>query len=255
MKRMNLKAKAYIAMIAMLGALSLFYGAAHWQSQDLVRLLCYMAIAVTASSLKVSLPGITGTMSVNFLFILLGIAELSLSETLAVGCSAILVQCIWNARMKPLWLQISFNVSSVAIAIALSYIPAHYLAAHLLHNSLALLLVAAACIYFLANTLPVAGVICLTEGKSFRRIWKECYFWSFPYYLVGAAIAGLVSFVSRSAGWLASLFVLPVIYLIHRSYRLYLARLEGEKKYAEDMASLHVRTIEALALAIEAKDQ
>jgi len=105
------------------------------------------------------------------------------------------------------------------------------------------------------NTVPVACAISLTEYKPVRKIWSECYFWSFPYYLVGAAIAGLVSFVSRSAGWLASLFVLPVIYLIHRSYRLYLARLEGEKKYAEDMASLHVRTIEALALAIEAKDQ
>jgi diguanylate cyclase (GGDEF)-like protein/putative nucleotidyltransferase with HDIG domain len=254
MKTMNLKAKAYIAMIAMMGAFTLFYGAVHWQSQDLVRLLCYVAIAVAASSLKVSLPGITGTMSVNFLFILLGIAELSLSETLAVGCSAILVQCIWNARMKPLWLQISFNVSSVAIAIFLSYLPAHYLAAHLLHNSLALLLVAAACIYFLANTLPVAGVISLTEGKSFRKIWKECYFWSFPYYLVGAAIAGLVSTVNRSVGWQTSLLILPVIYWIFRSYRLYLGRLEDEKRHVEDMASLHLRTIEALALAIEAKD-
>src|SRR3989475_8307392 len=105
------------------------------------------------------------------------------------------------------------------------------------------------------NTVPVACAISLTEYKPVRKIWSECYFWSFPYYLVGAAVGGTVSFVSRSAGWLASLFVLPVIYLIHRSYRLYLARLEGEKKYAEDMASLHVRTIEALALAIEAKDQ
>ncbi|HEX7958594.1 MAG TPA: diguanylate cyclase [Terriglobales bacterium] len=254
MKKMNLKAKAYIAAIAMLGAFTLFYGGVHWQSQDLIRLLCYVAIAVTASSLKVSLPGITGTMSVNFLFILLGIAELSLSETLAVGCSAILVQCIWNARMRPLWLQISFNVSSVAIAIFLSYLPAHYIASHLFHNSLALLLVTAACIYFLANTLPVAGVICLTEGKSFRRIWKECYFWSFPYYLVGAAIAGLVSTVNRSVGWQTSLLILPVIYWIFRSYRLYLGRLEDEKRHVEDMASLHLRTIEALALAIEAKD-
>src|SRR5690349_6250290 len=254
MKKMNWKAKAYIAAIAMLGAFTLFYGGVHWQSQDLIRLLCYVAIAVTASSLKVSLPGITGTMSVNFLFILLGIAELSLSETLAVGCSAILVQCIWNARMRPLWLQISFNVSSVAIAIFLSYLPAHYIASHLFHNSLALLLVTAACIYFLANTLPVAGVICLTEGKSFRRIWKECYFWSFPYYLVGAAIAGLVSTVNRSVGWQTSLLILPVIYWIFRSYRLYLGRLEDEKRHVEDMASLHLRTIEALALAIEAKD-
>jgi diguanylate cyclase (GGDEF)-like protein/putative nucleotidyltransferase with HDIG domain len=36
---------------------------------------------------------------------------------------------------------------------------------------------------------------------------------------------------------------------------MYLDRLEDEKKHVEDMSSLHLRTIEALALAIEAKDQ
>jgi len=50
------------------------------------------------------------------------------------------------------------------------------------------------------------------------------------------------------------LLVLPVVYLIYRSYRLYLGKLEDEKRHVEEMANLHLRTIEALALAIEAKD-
>src|SRR5262250_684415 len=44
------------------------------------------------------------------------------------------------------------------------------------------------------------------------------------------------------------------MYWIYRSYRLYLGRLEDEKRHVEEMAGLHLRTIEALALAIEAKD-
>ena len=48
--------------------------------------------------------------------------------------------------------------------------------------------------------------------------------------------------------------MVPVGYLIYRSYRLYLAKLENEKKHVEQMAALHLRTIEALALAIDAKD-
>lgn len=50
------------------------------------------------------------------------------------------------------------------------------------------------------------------------------------------------------------MMALPVIYLIFRSYRLYLGKLESEKRHVEEMANLHLRTIEALALAIEAKD-
>jgi diguanylate cyclase (GGDEF)-like protein/putative nucleotidyltransferase with HDIG domain len=72
--------------------------------------------------------------------------------------------------------------------------------------------------------------------------------------MAGAAISGLFSIANRFLGWQTSLLILPVIYWMYRSYRLYLGRLEDEKKHVEDMAGLHLRTIEALALAIEAKD-
>ena len=73
--------------------------------------------------------------------------------------------------------------------------------------------------------------------------------------MVGAATAGLVHFLNKHIGWQSSLLVLPPIYLMYRSYRLYLGKLESEKKHAEQVSNLHLRTIEALALAIEAKDQ
>ena len=57
-----------------------------------------------------------------------------------------------------------------------------------------------------------------------------------------------------TAGWQTALLAVPVVYLIYRSYHLYMDRVEDEKKHAEEMAALHLRTIEALALAIEAKD-
>jgi putative nucleotidyltransferase with HDIG domain len=73
--------------------------------------------------------------------------------------------------------------------------------------------------------------------------------------MVGAAAAGLVHFLNGHIGWQSSLLVLPPIYLMYRSYRLYLGKLETEKRHAEQVSSLHLRTIETLALAIEAKDQ
>src|SRR5207302_6470935 len=63
-----------------------------------------------------------------------------------------------------------------------------------------------------------------------------------------------MSWLNSIIDWQTSLLVLPVVFLIYRSYHLYLGKLEDEKRHVEDMASLHLRTIEALALAIEAKD-
>jgi diguanylate cyclase (GGDEF)-like protein/putative nucleotidyltransferase with HDIG domain len=247
---MSLYARTFILTVSTGGVCALGWGALHWTARDPIQVVVYLALAILASRLKVHLPGITGTMSVNFLFIILGTVDLTLPETLLIGCTGILVQCLH--RDKPKFVQVLFNISGSAVAIVAAFY-AYHLSRALTHNA-SLQLFAAASTYFVANTAPVAIIISLTEKKAVNKVWSECYFWSFPYYLMGAGIAGLISFLNRTVGWQASVLVVPTIYLIYRSYRLYLGKLEDEKKYAEDMASLHLRTIEALALAIEAKD-
>jgi diguanylate cyclase (GGDEF)-like protein/putative nucleotidyltransferase with HDIG domain len=58
----------------------------------------------------------------------------------------------------------------------------------------------------------------------------------------------------RQPGWQALLLVLPGLFLAYYTYRVYLERLEDHKRHARELAALHFRTIEALALAIDAKD-
>jgi diguanylate cyclase (GGDEF)-like protein/putative nucleotidyltransferase with HDIG domain len=249
---MTLYARAFIGVVTLAGVCVIAWGELHWASRDPLKFAAYLLVAIVASRMKVQLPGITSSMSVNFLFILLGILELNLPETLAVGCAAILMQCFDRERPQPV--QVIFNVCGSAWAIAAAYqiYALWILRGHNRNPSLPL--IAAACTYFVANTVPVATVISLTEHKSLRKIYAECYFWSFPYYLMGAGVAALVSYLSHIIEWQTSLLILPAVYLIYRSYRLYLAKLENEKRHVEDMANLHLRTIEALALAIEAKD-
>ena len=68
-------AKLLISLVVAAGTGVLLYGAIHPTSKNIAQFICYLLIAILASRLKVNLPGITGTMSVNFLFILLGILE------------------------------------------------------------------------------------------------------------------------------------------------------------------------------------
>ena len=89
---MSIRARLFIATTAALGMGALAYALLHWQSVDLARFFCYLLIAVLASSLKIQLPGIDGTMSVNFLFILLSVLELNLPETMVLGCTATLMR-------------------------------------------------------------------------------------------------------------------------------------------------------------------
>jgi putative nucleotidyltransferase with HDIG domain len=260
---MKLKASvAYICLVSVAGAASLGYSLLHWQTQDWARYTFYCAIALVASRMKVSLPGVTGTMSMNFRFVLLGIAELSLAETMVMGCLGMLAQCLVATKHKPRPEQVLFSVSSMACSILAAYAGFHLQppGIHLFEQPLMLL--AAAGIFFLTNTLSIALVIALTEGKQAWIVWRDSYFWSFPNYLVAAAVAWMLSAVSHVVGWQSSLLLLPILYVIYRSQSVYVRRLEEAKQYAEErqknaeeVMALHRRTIHALALAIEAKDQ
>ncbi|MGA2101187.1 MAG: HD domain-containing phosphohydrolase [Candidatus Sulfotelmatobacter sp.] len=248
-------ARIFIAGMALAGSITFALAFSHWQTSDLVKFVCYLIAALLASSLKVGLPGIEGTLSVNFLFTLLGILELSLPETLTLGLASTLAQFYWKParRVKPV--QLVFNLSQVTLSSAIAYGAYKLVVLHVLHAPGPLALLVAAITHFGCNTLATSTIIGLTEDKSIRKVWGESHLWLFPYYMVGAAMAGLVHFLNAYIGWQSSLLVLPPIYLMYRSYRLYLGKLETEKLHAEKVSNLHLRTIEALALAIEAKDE
>src|SRR6266550_4764955 len=226
-------AKIYIALIITLG-LALLAGSLVFRAEfsDLPRYFSYLLLAVIASPLKVRLPGITGTISVNFLFILIGIADFTLAETITMGCAAILVQCVWRARQRPRLVQVMFNVAALALSIAAAYQVSHFVLVLARVDSVPVLLALAACLYFVSNTLLISGVLCLLDKKPLTTIWQQCYLWSFPYYLVGSVIAGLVTVSSRAVGWEASLLVLPVMYLVYLFYRFYLQRVALEPQIA-----------------------
>ncbi len=244
--------RAFFMLVVGAGALVLLYAAKNPASNNIAEFTCYFLISILASRLKISLPDLADTMSVNFLFILIGILELSFAETVTLGCVAVLAQYLH--RRRPLPFRITFNVCASAVSAALSYgVYHHFLHSH--HDDSPLLLLLASITYFVANTGSVACFVSLSERKALRKTWIECYLWAFPYYLVGAATAGLIGWLDKQFSWESSLLALPVIYVIYRSYRLYLGKLESEKRHVEEMADLHLRTIEALALAIEAKDQ
>jgi len=239
----------------LIGGLPLLpYAILHWHSDDAFRYVCFLAVAMAASVLKVHLPGIKATMSANFLFILVGILDLSFSETLLMGCLGGLVQTLWHSNPRPRPIQWLFNLANLALSISAAEVVFHSKVAAGLGFRWPLLMAAASTTYFAFNTISVSGVIAMTEGRNPVHVWKECYLWTFPYYLLGALIACGVSAINRLVGWEFGLLAFPIVYWIYRSYQTYLSHLEAQKKHAEEIAALHLRTIEALSLAIEAKD-
>ena len=187
--------------------------------------LAVLALAAATSRMKVKLPGINGNMSVNLPFLLTALVNLSAAEAILIACVSTTVQC-WprkNAKFNPQ--QMAFNVSMMAFASSVASLIFHadWLSQTKLHSVTPGLAVATAML-FLGQTMPVAAIVALSEGKAVGQIWWNLVQLSFPYYVVSAGITSMVETVSSHLGWELALAVFPVMYGIHRSYQVYFGK-------------------------------
>jgi putative nucleotidyltransferase with HDIG domain len=242
--------QAYLWGYISLGVATLLWSIANWNCSDPVRLISFALATVLGSMLKLQLPGVRGMVSVSVLFILVAIVNLSLPEALLVGALSMAVQCTWRTAARPKLSQTAFNISLLVVAGVIAARVFDYSHRHFPELvSLGLLALA----YFCANTFPIATIIGLTEGKRIFAVWSN-YRWTLAYYAVGASMAWVIGTLPRGIQWEFPIICLPLVYLVHRSNRTHLAQMEQERAHMQAINGLHLRTIEALALAIDAKD-
>jgi hypothetical protein len=218
-------AKAYIAIIAATATAVLAVVASRWNAENLGRFVLFFALAMLASGMKIRLPGFKTTISANFVFILIGIALLSLSETVLIGLGGALVQSLWKAQKRPKVVQVLFNAACLTVCTAVAFWTSHAVTAMLGLNSLAAMMVLGAWVYVVMNTGLVSLVISLAEGRPLRELWSSCYEWTFPYFLVGAAVAGLASAAGHGSNLGVTLLVLPAMYFVYAYYRMHIFRV------------------------------
>lgn len=166
--------------------------------------------------------------TMGFVFIIVALPHLGWRETLLLAESATFIHAVTHPeRVEPRALLRS--LCSIALAIVTTQFTFHGTMLAGIAEPLRLML---------------ASGVCFIALHALR--WNRSNLWSFPYYPVAAAIAALFP---------ATVLLAPLLYLTWWSYRLYERRLEAQQKQWKKAAQLNLRTIEALALAIEAKDQ
>src|SRR5579872_4339912 len=249
----SIKIYVYIVAVALVGGSALARSILSWHTQNCVEFVIYLGLSMLASGFKLRLPGITGTVSAAFLPVLIGIVCLSVPEVLTAACAAVLTQCVWHSRKKQL-LKITFNVTSVAMAVGSTAAVFHSPVLQKLGVEFAVRLAILGGTYFVANTLPVCGIIGLTERKPIFTVWRTSCFWSVPLYLVGAAAAGLFAITRQYLGWQTPLLFLPLSFLLYRACSSHIGRMDDAITHAQETTNLYLRTTTSLAAAIEAKD-
>jgi diguanylate cyclase (GGDEF)-like protein/putative nucleotidyltransferase with HDIG domain len=261
MSRLPIAARLYVSIVVLAGAALLVREATLVRVEQPLLFFALFVLSALAAAFKVTLPltASGSTMSVSYAVDFATLLMLGAGPTVFVAAGSALSQCLLNTKQgnNPLHRTLFSMASLVLTVVAAGW------TLQVLGNpdsgdpltAIARPLVGAATVYFLLNTGLVAAAIAFSMRQSVWSTWNTNFLWSAPSYFVGAGTAAVGAwFVTNAGYWLALLSFAP-LYLTYRTYRVYMGRIEDEQRHVRETSDLHLATIEALARAIDAKDQ
>ena len=253
MKQLRSNAKIYIAGITLVGATVVFLNATQFRPQNIPLFLLYLAAAVCTSWLNLRIPINLGGFPTGFLLVLLAIVELSLPEVLFIGCTATVLSELRQSKFKIKFGELLFTMGSVATSIAAAYNAYHLSPDRRLNPIFPAILLASSLVFFFHYA--IASAILRDPSTSLKSFYRKRLYSLLPWFVAAGYMACMINSTSRETGVPAAVVALPILFVIERGYRMYSDAREREQRHADEMAAVHLRTIEALAVAIEAKDQ
>ena len=109
--------------------------------------------------------------------------------------------------------------------------------------------------YFLLNSWLIAFAVSFERNTSALDLWRSNFLWLGLNYMGGASVALVLVNYLRSINLAAVSVVVPLLVVIYLTFRTSWGRLEDAKNHLEQLNQLYLSTIEALAMAVDAKDQ
>ena len=259
MKGLPLSARVFVCLVIATGAgLCMTILPLRTDQPILFAALVVLSTVTSVHKVTLPLPRSASTMSVSYAVDFAALLMVGTAQTMVIAAASALCQCNFRIREPNAPHRTLFSMATLVVTVfaagsiygLLGGTPGH------VELGIGLAPIAgAAATYFVVNTVLVATAIALSTDASVTRVWNQNFLWGAPGYFVGAAVAAVFMLLQQvSSHTLMPLGIVP-LYLTYRSYKVYLGRIEEEQLQVKQIADLNFATIEALALAIDAKDQ
>jgi diguanylate cyclase (GGDEF)-like protein len=252
-----LAARAYVCAVVLAGTGCLVAAASQLRLEHagLSAMLLTLAVAISAMKIELPLGRSQSNLSLSHAVNFWALFALGPAATVCIAAVSAWAQCTLRVGERNPLHRILFSIGSLIVTMSVAALPL-LLGLDLDPSSVASLARAAAVIaplYFFVNSGLVAGAIALSTRQPVAGVWQRNFLWSAPSYLAGAALAAFATAAS-ARGWFGWLALLAVpLYLVFRSYHSVVSRLREEQDETRRAMDVQLATIEALALAIEAK--
>ncbi len=233
---------------------------------QLLGLAAIFAISTIINKYGYTIPGTQTSVSAKELIVFWGIIWLGIpgGVLLAVSISLAKLTRI-SSTQKQRWLFDFFvNVVSAFASGAVFYLAIKYLTGFsgnaVAQNEISTgsLIIAAGLMVF--THFWLSSIISTTYLKisgrfSFFGLWQRNFFWTAGTYLLSLTTTLFAHFIFYQFGLGFSLIVLPVVIAAHVIYKIFIRKLAQKTKEMREAGRIHLATVEALATAIDARDQ
>ncbi|HVF57747.1 MAG TPA: HD domain-containing phosphohydrolase [Pyrinomonadaceae bacterium] len=223
--------------------------------------LVLLAFAVVSSWMPTSkIPGDKGVITASDTLIFLTLLLCGADAAILVAAAATASE---SARFTNRWLTFALNISLICCSLFLSTLLVGVLFGDLrllAHHRETFFVYAVGLGVFATaqaaiNHALVVALVSLKSGKLMLRTWRENYSWGFVTFFSGMLTAGVVNALIYYYGFWAVTFTVPVLLANYLAYRPYIKNIEAARRHVDETRSLHMRTLEAFATAVDAKDQ
>lgn len=228
------------------------------------RWLVLALLTVLSGSATLRIPGAGASFSISDSFtiasaLLFGPA----AATITVAIDGLVISG-WLSRRKIIPRRILYNATAPALAM---WIAAHTFyvlvdgdpASRAMRSvwDLVLPLTVFAAMFFILNTAFVAGAVALERRKPVVAIWRQHFSGLWLTYFGGAAAAALLLVLvqGQNPDLLVLVLLAPIPLIIYATFRNAVGRIEDRLGHLDSVNQVYLSTIEALAHAIDAKDQ
>ena len=257
-------AYTYISAVISLGILVTSYAALSLTLRPVPKQWLVLAgLTLLTGSFSVKIPSVAAKISVSEAFVFASVLLFGPATATVIVALDSFVMSLWVRHDRRSPIRSLFNLSSGALAIWTAASAFYWLSQAtpgVLEELLPLerhlwQLFALAALYFLINSALIAIALGFERGANPARLWWENFPWFSLNYFGGVSVAALLVSYTRSVDLSAIGIILPLLLISYFTYRAALGRIEDSRRHVEHVNELYMSTIEALAMAVDAKDQ
>ncbi len=257
----NRRARAYWWTTTSAGALAFGYavfGVLRLDTNGQLGVVALMAVVFVAALRPITIPGTKTSITPGDIFVFLtALFWGAPAATLVAATDAFAGSCRtsrrWTSRLGgPALMSLAALTSASLFQLTLAWLSRSGMLST--PTLLAALLLFSA-VHFALNSLLAAAHHAIKKRTDLYPLWRASYSWTGLTYAASASAAGLIYLAVIQYGLSSLLAAGPLVAVIFATCHYYFKQSDERTRATERISRLHLATVEALATAIDAKDE